>query len=122
MSEFSVSFFVQYASHGEDLKVLLSGLCKGELGAYIEERVEPFGAKAEAAAERMLDDWGSRNNTPSFDGFTLTETGIELSMISGYSIEEDIAMLTDLLTLCGATVTHTPNYLVDIGQEPDRKI
>lgn len=114
MSEFPVTFLVQCEFSGQrQLEILLSGLCKGELGAYIEERAEPFGDRAEAVAERMLDDWDSRNSSPNFESFTKRETSMEFTMVSGYAIENDIAMLTELITLCGASVSHTPSYLVD---------
>lgn len=113
MSEFAITFFVKFIPPQPQLKILLSGICRGELGAYIEERVEPFGASAESAAQRMLDDWDSRNNVPSFEKFTKTDAGFEFMMTSGYAVEKDIAMLTELFILCGATVSHTPNYVLD---------
>ncbi len=58
MSEMTATFtFTAPADQSEYWQILLHGMANEELGAYMEERVEPFGEAAERSLEHFLDEY-----------------------------------------------------------------
>lgn len=58
MSEMTATFrFTAAPEQAQHWQVLLQGMANDELGAYMEERVEPFGEAAKQALEHFLDEW-----------------------------------------------------------------
>ena len=114
MSEHIIDFELKIEKAQVKLwEILLQGLCNEELGAYFEERIEPFGEQAEAALEKILDDWDERNAPPSFANYQRTGCKVHFSIIAGRGVRDDINCIKSLFSLCGATVKVIPSFVDD---------
>ena len=109
---FQFDLRVPQADH-EKWVTLIQGLCNEEFGAYLEERVEPFGEAAESALSDLMDTWEKFRDFPSFDDYEQNENNISFTVAGGYGLPEEVAKLQQLFSLCGAQVNVTDQSLVD---------
>lgn len=85
-----------------DWVTLVEGLCEGQLGAYLEERLEALNPAALALMDSTLNDWC--HSRPSF--FDFEQRGNQLRCnaegLSGFY--DQLETFKQALTLCGAEV------------------
>ncbi|MEH6470448.1 MAG: hypothetical protein V7752_04290 [Halopseudomonas sp.] len=107
MSEITLHIAFQApAAQAEAWQTLLAGLARDEQGAYFEERVEPFGAAAEAALEPLLDlvdDSGAELEWSDCRSKTLPDgsTRFAISVMGGSFMYEAQELFQALFQACG---------------------
>ena len=105
MSEMTATFtFTAPADQSKYWQVLLQGMANEELGAYMEDRVEPFGEAAERALEHFLDEYEDFHL--SYYGYKhQVKKGVHhfaITMQGGGSATLCLKDFIALLTACGA--------------------
>jgi hypothetical protein len=113
MSEMGVTLHFKVKSNDhERWRVLLEGLDRGELGAYLEERVEPFGQQAEDLLESLLDD----SEGLFFEFKLLNQENVlagadySIQIMSNDVLSLCMPRIMELLNACGAEVLNKAVY------------
>lgn len=81
-------------------EALSRGLKKGELGAFMEERIEPFGPLALAKLDEMFDEYPMENFMAY--SWSSKHQRFKLVFILGVDVHEFSSDLKGLLKLCDA--------------------
>lgn len=95
--------FTAKAEHKEHWLVLLEGLIREEQGAYLEERIEPFGKQAEDELESLLDD--CKGIYVDFVNLQYEanneETRFSITIQGGGTLPHSIPRIVKVLDACG---------------------
>lgn len=101
-----IDFFLEVDSRTiPKWEMLVKGMCRGQLGAYFEERIEGFGEAATKMADTILDEWYEFNTPPSFENYKRKKTSITFTMIGGSDIMHRAESLIELFEICGAVTS-----------------
>ena len=92
---------------------LIKGLCEGQLGAYLEERLEAFSPEALTLMDKVLDDW-CQYSRPTFFDFEQRGNRLRCQAEGPTGFHRDLAVFKQALQLCGATVSSQDNTLLEI--------
>jgi hypothetical protein len=95
-----------------DWVTLIEGLCEGQLGAYLEERLEAFNPAALALMDSTLNDW-CQYSRPTFFDFEQNGNQLRCNAEGPSGFHRDLAVFKKALQLCGATVSTQDNTLLD---------
>ncbi|WP_053981529.1 hypothetical protein [Marinagarivorans algicola] len=110
-NQFAVDITVPQAQLNEWVE-LINGLCEGQLGAYLEERLEAFNPKALELMDKVLDDWLAYSH-PQFFDFEQQGNRLRCQAEGPTGFHRDLAVFKKVLELCGATVNVQDNTLLD---------
>lgn len=94
-----------------DWVTLIAGLCEGQLGAYLEERLEAFNPAALALMDSTLNDWC--HSRPTFFDFEQQGNRLRCQAEGPTGFLRDLAVFKQALQLCGATVSSQDNTLLE---------
>lgn len=94
-----------------DWVTLIEGMCEGQLGAYLEERLEAFNPAALALMDSTLNDWC--HSRPTFFDFEQNGNQLRCNAEGPSGFYHQLETFKQALTLCGAVVKGWDNTLVD---------
>ncbi|WP_444914055.1 hypothetical protein [Microbulbifer sp. TRSA007] len=96
-----------------DWIVLIQGLCDGQLGAYLEERLEALNPDSLALMDKVLDDWCNYSR-PTFYEFEQQGNRLRCHAEGPTGFHRDLEVFREALVLCGATVNVEDMSLLEL--------